>query len=298
MANFISTDTIFANVKSMLGSYDSAGLLDEISMFGWTRYIVSQFGTIATKERSILIDVECHKAELPEDFHLLQAAYLCSLGCEQQGPSTYRGKHGKVTYTLKDWFSTSCYDKCDVCFDNNEYVLTRTLTSEFQGQAPCKLDNRVPLRVDKSLTKSKCVKDCINLSCQCEYTFNIIGNTIHTNFESGYINLMYYALPIDEEGYPLIIEEPILEKAVEDYLTYMCLYKLYLNGEDTRDKMMFVKQEHILSLREALFFVKLPTFRSLMEYAKKRKNYLSLFNIESNSDYNNGSRVQQYPQRT
>ena len=87
-------------------------------------------------------------------------------------------------------------------------------------------------------------------------------------------------------------------KAVEDYLTYMCLYKLYLNGEDTRDKMMFVKQEHILSLREALFFVKLPTFRSLMEYAKKRKNYLSLFNIESNSDYNNGSRVQQYPQRT
>jgi hypothetical protein len=301
---FISASQTFSDVKQMLSSYDSAGLISDSDLFRFTRYVVNQFGTYSTRQKSILIPIVGHKAQLPEDFSLVYAVYLCSLDCnEQGGVSRYKGYYGNnpVTYTLKDWYQSTCYDKCDVCFDGTEHYITRTIEKEFEGESTCKLNSRVPLSIDKSITKQKCDSCCINLSCKCEYSFHIIDQTIYTNFEEGYINLEYYALPVDEEGYPLIIDEPILEQAVEDYLIFKCFQKIYYNGDaDVLQRVQYSEAKYKESLKEAIFFVKLPTWKSMVDYAKKRNNYLNLFNISSNSDYtnsnSNGNRIQQHSQ--
>lgn len=285
---FISSQQVFSNVKSMLSSYDAAGLINDSDLFNYTRYVMDAVGTSAKKERSILIDIEGHQADLPGDFYLAQGVYICNVECEGGGGS-YRGYYNNpVTYTIKDWYRSTCYVDCDVCFDNNEHYVTRTITKDFTSK-PCKLTNRTPLELDKKITKQKCDPCCINLNTTCGYKFSIENNKIYTNFEVGSVNLEYYALPIDEDGYPEILEEPRIEEAVERYLVYKVLEKIYINGAaDTLHRMQYAEAKYKEAMAEVMHFIKLPTWASMVAFSKKNKGYLDIFHVPSmaDKDYN------------
>jgi hypothetical protein len=295
---FVSTKNLFSDVKQMLKSFDSAGLINDSDLWRWTAYMNQQIGTTSSKQRSILISVENHKAVLPVDFSYLYAVYLCNVECDT-GPSTYKAYLGNtMTYSIKDWYSTMCYDKCDVCVDNNEYYVHRTFTKDIIAPSKCILSVRVPLEIDKEITKQRCHECCVNFSCKCDYKFNIEDGVIYTNFEQGNINLEYFGLAIDDEGYPEVIDEPIILQSIEDYLIYKTFQQLWYNGEaEVQNRMQFAEQKHIQSMKDMLYFVKLPTWKSLVDYSKKRKKYLDIFNLESNSDYKD-ARIQHSTQRT
>ena len=130
MADFQSTNIVFADVKSMLSSFDANNLISESDLFRNTRFVMNQLGTYSYKERNILIPIENHKQAKPEDFKLLKEAYVCSV--ESEGSSSYKGYiTTPQVYTIHDFYSTHCFDKCDVCYDNNEYYVKRVITKEF-----------------------------------------------------------------------------------------------------------------------------------------------------------------------
>lgn len=45
--------------------------------------------------------------------------------------------------------------------------------------------------------------------------YQIVGNRIQTSFESGYIKIHYYSIPVDGEGYPLLPDNENFKRAVE-----------------------------------------------------------------------------------
>lgn len=278
---FASTNSIFSDVKIMLGSYDAAGLISDPDLYRWSREYISNLGTYALKSESVVLFVENHKVTLPENFSHVDAVYLCGIDEECQR-ATYKGYYGNpVTYTLKDWYSSTCVDKCDVCYDNNEYYVTRTFYKEFEvGQK--KVDLKYPLKVNKKLTLAKCTDTCVNTCQPCgPESFDIIGNTLHTSFEDGSILVVYKGLPMDEDGYPEIIDEPIITAALEAFLIYKCFQKIFYNGDgDVQNRMTYAEQKYRELLKESLYFVKLPTWASLVEYSKERKKGLSLFNVQ------------------
>jgi hypothetical protein len=281
---FISADTVFNDVKQMLSTYDANGLLGEPDFFRWTRFCMNQLGTFSYKLKEVLIPIENYKAPKPEDFKLLKEVYICSVECE--GSSSYRGYLTTPrVYTISDYYSTTCYDKCDVCYDGNEYVVKQVITKDYTIPER-KISSRLPLAIDRRLTADQCSSDCINRHTQCEYTFNLTNDEIITSFQEGWITFKYYALPTDEEGYPLILDEPLVEKAVEDYLIYKSFQKIYYNNEaDVLQRMQYAEQQSNISMKEMILYSKTDSWRTLIDYAKKRNKGSDLFNLESDSDY-------------
>lgn len=284
---FISTEVLFADVQQMLSKYESAGLLGLPDFYRWTRFCMNQLGTYSYRLKNVLIPIENYKAPKPEDFKLLKEIYICSVECE--GSSSYRGYLTTPrVYTISDYYSTTCYDKCDVCYDGNEYVVRQVITKDYTIPER-KITSRLPLAIDRTLTANQCSSDCINKSVDCPYTFNLTNDEIVTSFKEGWVTFMYYAMPVDEEGYPLILDEPLVEKAVEDYLIYKSLQKIYYNNDaDVLQRMQYAEQQSSMSMKEMILYSKTDTWKSLVEYAKKRNNSVSLFNLESNSDYRPG----------
>lgn len=57
--------------------------------------------------------------------------------------------------------------------------------------------------------------------------YNLKRNAIQTSFESGYVDILHTCFPVDEEGYPLIIDNEFYIQAIEWYLITMLIQKGY-----------------------------------------------------------------------
>ena len=115
-----------------------------------------------------------------------------------------------------------------------------------------------------------------------EYDFD--GNYFHFNFTDDEVFLSYSSLPIDDDGYPLIPDEVKLEQAIESYCLYKQFEYFYLNniGNDSRQKMLDYKTLYDVALKEALNFIKLPTYQALIDDSIKNKSRFSFLELFRN----------------
>lgn len=51
-----------------------------------------------------------------------------------------------------------------------------------------------------------------------ESTFKTQGQILHTSFKTGELTISYKAIPVDKEGFPLLIDNSIFLKALESYI--------------------------------------------------------------------------------
>lgn len=68
---------------------------------------------------------------------------------------------------------------------------------------------------------------------KCEYTFYLNNSYIITNIENPTTGLciVYLGMPVDDEGYPLIPDDPMYDKALAAYITYMLDYQDWRRGK-------------------------------------------------------------------
>jgi len=58
-------------------------------------------------------------------------------------------------------------------------------------------------------------------TCCTEYNFYISDGCLNTSLESGDLCIVYQAIPIDEDGFPLVPDNVYFDKALKAYVTYM-----------------------------------------------------------------------------
>jgi len=63
------------------------------------------------------------------------------------------------------------------------------------------------------------------------YSVKIENGWLKTSFKEGKVNMIYIAQPMDDEGYPLVPDEPSFREALYWYITYKYLYPKVLHGE-------------------------------------------------------------------
>lgn len=59
------------------------------------------------------------------------------------------------------------------------------------------------------------INSTVNHNQRTQHYYKLQGNRIQTSFESDYIKIHYYAIPVDEEGYPLIPDNQNFMQALE-----------------------------------------------------------------------------------
>ena len=77
-----------------------------------------------------------------------------------------------------------------------------------------------------------------------ELTYKIQGNILYTSIESGEVELSYQAMPIDEEGYPLIPDNSKFSRALEAYIKKQWFTILFDMGKLQGAILQNVQQEY------------------------------------------------------
>lgn len=77
-----------------------------------------------------------------------------------------------------------------------------------------------------------------------EMAFKTQGRVIYTSFKEGEILVSYKAIPIDKEGYPLLVDNPVFLKALEAYIKKEAFTILFDIGKINQAVLQNARQQY------------------------------------------------------
>ena len=114
------------------------------------------------------------------------------------------------------------------------------IIEDYRGLMPCDLVSIIQVKDKKTGFCMHSMTDTFNpreYNFHTEPTFKTQGNIILTSFRTGEITISYKALPVDETGIPLLIDNANFLKALELYIKKEKFGDLYDEGK-IRDGIM------------------------------------------------------------
>lgn len=291
MIKFKSTESLFARIRENLSSYTALGLIDEGKFFFEVKWFISKLGISMYELDDDVITLKDYRAEIPCNFYLLESAWLCDRNNSvSKKVDNFQGK--VVIYTentCEKVILPSCNSSC------GEKVIDKITVKEYvQTNSPWETTYNTPvlLTLGDKVTKQLCSKDCLNLNIANNSDISIKrqGRSyyLYSNLKEPKIYLRYYCYPTDEEtGLPLIPDEAIIEKALEDHLMYYFFKNLWLNDDNPNvtQKISMLKQESIVSMNEAEYYVKLPSFNEMIATARRQRARYATYESQNTRHY-------------
>lgn len=268
---FVSCEEIYSKVRRELRSYASSNLIDEGDFPVYTGEVLEFLGISSMKECEAIIEIENHQASLPLDFVELYAAYKCNVNTNSeiwrpQGATSIRQDITCEILGVKNDCSIDC------CYD--ETILKKVTTQMFiNDQVHC-LDYNIECLLSLSPNvKSLCSEDCLNKMYTSEREITINNKVITANFD-GCIYMKYYGFPLDIDGLPMIPDIIFIKKVVEKYIKYQLLLSWWYNSDvgDIQNKWQKAEAEYNLAFAEAKYYLKLPSFSTLLNEARNQRN--------------------------
>lgn len=211
-----------------------------------------------TKEK--VLDIEKSKIKLPDDFYVLNYAYLCG-----KYTVTERVLHGRHTENI-----ILDADTCKRCGEPDPYcTCEKTYTVEcktgekifVQVVEQRKYETRTyetfePIRIATSTGRI----DATNDHDRVGYIKN---GFIYTNVEEGKLFLSYQGALQDDEGNLLVLDHPMINEYYEYALKQRILENLYIAGEDVAQRMQLIEQRLRAARNNALSIVNTPDFAEM-----------------------------------
>lgn len=130
------------------------------------------------------------------------------------------------------------------------------------------------------------------------YTYNINNSYIYTNFESGYIELVYTGFVTDDHGFPMIPDDQRFIEAVKWSLIELIDYKKWRIGEITDKVYHDTDQKRSFYIRSAISKASVPSADQMN--AIKKQMLRSIIDTEAHDSYFKYSNIgeQRYTQNT
>ncbi len=85
----------------------------------------------------------------------------------------------------------------------------------------------------KEMTTADNFEESVHIKRSADYTFKIQGDYIYTSLEKCIVKMSYRAIPIDEDGFPLIPDNPTMHRALQAFIELEYLRILWRNGKVT-----------------------------------------------------------------
>lgn len=135
-------------------------------------------------------------------------------------------------------------------FETKETVVE---LENYRGELPCDL---VSVNQVMDLRSHTCLRsttntfnpersngDCVNDRC-IDNTFKIQNRVIFSSIEKGLLKVNYNSIPVDENGYPYVINDPVYLKALESYIKKEVFTVLFDLGKITPAVLSNTQQEY------------------------------------------------------
>lgn len=99
-----------------------------------------------------------------------------------------------------------------------------------------------------------------NVAIYNDPTYNVNDNFIFVNFKDGFVFLAYDALPIDEDGFPLIPDNRRYKEAVKAFIRYKIDYILWRTSEIDRATFDYSEREWLWYVGSAGNIARMPNY--------------------------------------
>lgn len=149
----------------------------------------------------------------------------------------------------------------------------------YRGLLPCDC-----VQVTQLFKDNHCLVAMSNAFKDSEYNaFKIQGRLVYTSFKEGNIKISYKAIPIDDEGYPLLPDEPTFLRALELYIKKQWFTILFDLGKINIAVLQNTQQEYAFAVGACTTTFILPS-EAEMESIKNMWNQL----IPRTNEYKRG----------
>ena len=129
---------------------------------------------------------------------------------------------------------------------------------DYRGELPCDFYQMIQVRTKDLKNRTIAFRyssDSFHMSkhkpTYIEYTYKIQGNCIFTTVEKGKIEIAYEAMPIDEDGYPLIPDNSAYSRALERYIKLQWFTILFDTGKIALNVLQNAQQDYSWAVGQA-----------------------------------------------
>lgn len=116
-----------------------------------------------------------------------------------------------------------------------------------------------------------------------ELSFKTQGQVLYVSFKTGDVSVSYKAIPVDKDGFPLLIDNPVFLKALEAYIKREAFTILFDMGKITPAVLQNTQQSYTWLAGQLQSEFTIPS-QSEMESISRMWNTL----IQRTSEFNNG----------
>ena len=229
MTNFKTVDSFIADLTSSNYFKDNVHLVDDVSIYRWIKMELKKFGRNVMQKKDFVVQIKNNRGETPTDYGQLSLAVYCEISSAYVNAKkdTLLSENIYVERLEEDYLRDKVFfnykEDCDNC--KTEHKVTEKVYLENNHHIIYNYKNPIYVKLGRDVIRGGCTDKCINRNVlDSPYSINIKGDTIYSNFRSGSLYMEYYALPICENGLPII---PYTENGyLEEYLEYVVKRKI------------------------------------------------------------------------
>jgi hypothetical protein len=164
---------------------------------------------------------------------------------------------------------------------------------DYRGKLPCDLIEVIMVKDCKTDVPLRSMTGVFNPGgrlynhLQHEPQFKIQGRVIITSFPKGDVIIAYKAIPVDDEGYPLLVDNSKYMKALELYVKCQMFTQLFDLGKVTPQVLQHTEQEYAWAAGQLEEEFKTPSISEMQSLT----NMLNQIIVRKNEFYNRFERL-------
>lgn len=257
--NFISPEPTYALIREELKSYMDTGAVDDLLWPTYLNKCLDKLGKGSYVITDIILDIEDFEARLPDNFHSVREAWMCSSLdiVRQNANSFYSQAASSTTIQVSPVISSGtpctnleCTAGCPECMPELIQAVYKTTNS-----TKTSIKREFLLKPGNISTRNQCSSDCFNLNSSAADSFDIVGNKFRTNFAQGTVYLVFYATDYDELQNQLIPDNYRIKEYVEAFIKYKVFETLFNQVNDETSKQIEAKMGYYKGLSDEAYIL-------------------------------------------
>ena len=259
-------DELLSEVGIDFVMYNNENLMEPAQLIKVAQRINYDLGLRIHGTKEKVLDIQHRKVKLPDDFYVLNYAYLTGTY-----KVNYKANSGRETENVIIGNCPKC-SKCDEqCGCQATYVQECQNGDKIFVQVVEK--RKTETRIYETFDRVKIAVDTGRHDALDDrgHTAYIKNGYVYTNIEEGKLFISYQGALEDNEGNLLVLDHPMINEYYEYGIKSRLLENLYINGEDVAQKIQLIEPRLRAARNNALTIVNTPDFAEMYQLWKMNR---------------------------
>lgn len=271
-------------VSSDFTMYNTENLLDPAQFIKVAQRVTYDLGLRIHGTKETIVDICNKKGKLPDDFYVLNYAFLCGKYRVVEPRMMGRQTENIILDSLK---CTQCGSPDLTCTCEKTYSIECKTGEQIHVQVVEKRVNDVriydqfeSIRLANSTGKI----DALDNNSPSGYIKN---GFVYTNLDEAKLFISYQGALEDNEGNLLVPDHPALNEYYEYAIKQRLLENLYMNGEDVGQKIQLIEGRLRAARNYALTVVNTPNWSEMQELweMNRRAQYAKFYDMFKGQEF-------------